>query len=255
MSSRAEERRKSLSRILYPTELSIKILSGKWVDMILPLVDGHALYTQEGLLMDRKYPKGCLGCVFIFSCVYVMPMCVSIYVTVDTHMTWCVSGAQEITWALVLAFHLVWRVFVCTSACTRLAGLWVSGSSLTSASNLTAGALGWQMHVTTPCFDMGSGPHAYAASSLPTQHLPSPASQVYSKELIGTKLANIVVNITDCLLFGFYRAQLFKAKTIFCTNNTQRCHASTDDWGVVVCKHTHIHRHTQWEEITLVGKE
>lgn len=102
---------------------------------------------------------------------------------------------------------------------------------------------------------MGSGPHAYAASSLPTQHLPSPASQVYSKELIGTKLANIVVNITDCLLFGFYRAQLFKAKTIFCTNNTQTCCASTDDWEVVVCKHTHIHRHTQWEEITLVGKE
>lgn len=75
------------------------------------LVDRHASYTQEGLLMDSKCSIGGLA---YLSCVCLMCVCVCLYMWLWTCM-WHGTCLE-----LSTLVHLVWRAFVFTFAGTRL---------------------------------------------------------------------------------------------------------------------------------------
>jgi len=123
-SSRAEERR-NLSRILYPAELSIRIElknqdTFRKMSLHASSLSGrHASYTQEGLLIDRKYSKVYLIYIFIlFLSVYMcacvcMCMCACVWVCVPVCI-WCMHVSS------VCVHECVYMcVFVCVCVYAR----------------------------------------------------------------------------------------------------------------------------------------
>lgn len=128
------------------------------------LVDGHASYTQEGLLMDSKCSIGGLA---YLSCVCLMCVCVSLYVTVDMHVTRYVPGTLDPCPPCLksLCFHFCRHQAKLTCGFLGILPLLPPVSCRTT----------WiPVHITTPCCSMG--PHAYVANTPPTE--PSPQLRI-----------------------------------------------------------------------------